>query len=144
MWISIITHPLFYPGLFITGVLLCVISSYWFYRESNFVRNAATVEGKVIELIKNGHNDEVLWFPVVEFKDAQGKTRKFQCSGSNVVLLNGDAKPEYQIGELVAVAYDTSNPKKAKIKQWKRFLLAPLVVGFFGLLLIWAALKNFT
>jgi hypothetical protein len=78
----------------------------------------------------------VSFFPVVEFRTSAGTAIRFRGATGNGV-------PDYETGQLVAVAYQPDNPQKAQIVSFSQFWLGPIVVTAAGLLFFLMGIGTF-
>jgi hypothetical protein len=97
------------------GTVLLIASVLLYSSTSRFIANAASAQGKVIDLVRSrsnsGSSSESTYRPVVVFTSPAGRHIEFTSGvGSN--------PPSHTVGEDVTVLYDPSNPNQARIKSF--------------------------
>jgi len=101
----------------VIGLALFVGAAFAFLHTKNFLEDALTADGTVIELVrsrsssKNSSNNSYIYTPVVEFQMQDGSTIEFTSSA-------GSNPPKYTRGEVVEVFYHKSSPENAKINDF--------------------------
>lgn len=111
----------------VLSLILLVIGSCILVNGINFRKTAIETNGEVVHLV---YNNEGMQAPVIDFKDAEGKSRTFT---SNVYSSNSD----YRVGDITRVLYDPKDPSNASVAG--SFWLAPgilLGLGSFIFLLM--------
>ena len=95
------------------------------------LRRDARTQGLVVDnrLVTDQRDgiEEHAYVPVVEFRDANGRAVRFTDP-------NGSLPPDYASGDRVDVAFDPSDPTRARITSWKRLWLVPTILVVVGLL----------
>jgi hypothetical protein len=104
--ISTFFSPLLILGI---GLTLLYYSGPAFLNEYNLSKTGIETQGKVVELRKIKTIDHTTYAPRIEFTDSKNIPVTF-VSG------NSSQPPEYNVGEVVTVIYDTENPGGARIK----------------------------
>jgi hypothetical protein len=104
-----------------------------------FVANARTTPGRVIRLERSSSGRSSIYYPIVQFRTAEGQIVKFRSSLANVAAL----------GQAVQVLYAPTDPSDAHIDSYKTLwfwptLFAGLAAVFFlvGGRILWAAGKE--
>jgi hypothetical protein len=83
-------------------------------------------EGRVAQLIPlTDHKGKAMFYPIVEFRTAEGQTIRFQGS-------TGSNPPTYRVGEKVQVRYDPQSPESAVIDSWDLWLPSTILIGAGG------------
>jgi hypothetical protein len=101
------------------GALLLYINTH------NFISDALTVNGTVIDLIRSRSSESITYRPVIEFETRSGKRVEFiSSSGSN--------PPSYSQGESVEVLYQASSPEEAKVKAFFSLWGGSVVLSILG------------
>lgn len=150
MWNSIVSHPLIYHWMLLIGLAFCAVSISLLVRTKLFLIRGEVTSGKVIGLVEHGdpHPSDITWSPVVEYRDGNGEIHEFECTVSSHARKTGwqqssqPAKPEFEIGDVIEVVYDPSDPGTARIKSWKRIWYFPLFLGCFGVAMAWEASRH--
>lgn len=110
--------------------LLMLIGAFFIYNNTqDFLKDALTTEGTVIELDRP--SDSSTYWPVVEFKTQGGSTVEFTSS-------SGSNPPSYSKGDAVEVFYQETSPEQAKINDIITLWGAPIVLGGLGSILFLA------
>ena len=91
------------------------------------VRTRGTVVDNRLVVDHRDGLEERSYQPVVEFRDAAGRVRRFSDPA-------GSLPPDYAVGEAVDVAFEASDPSKARLTSWKRLWLVPVLLVAVGLL----------
>lgn len=84
------------------------------------------VENRVVTDQRDGLQEHA-YVPVVEFLDTKGGKRRFTDPA-------GSLPPDYAVGESVEIAFDPSDPARARITSWKRLWFVPALLVTVGLL----------
>jgi hypothetical protein len=107
---------------------LGVLSLGWQWRAHTQEMVAAMLpaEGRVVEMVPLAdHRGKTFFYPIVEFRTAEGQTVRFQGgTGSN--------PPSYRTGARVKVLYDPQSPQSAVIDSWELWLPSNLLIGVGG------------
>ena len=116
----------------IIGLGMLIGSFFLFQNTQNFLQEAVTADGEVIELIRSesrnsssGSKKNVSYRPVVEFKTSDGTVVEFTSS-------TGSNPASHSRGEAVEVLYEELTPEKARIKGFFSLWGASLIVGCLG------------
>ncbi|GAB3279237.1 DUF3592 domain-containing protein [Parahaliea aestuarii] len=110
--------------------LLAVAGAVWmFLNTREFIANAASAEGTVIELVRSRSSDSTTYRPVVTFTSADGREIEFtSTSGSN--------PPAFHRGERVTVLYRPEAPETARIGSFFSLWGLELIFGGIGSLFV--------
>lgn len=114
------------PPLFLVlGVVFLVVAVVTFVLTLRFVAGAERVTGTVTDVSRETDSEgEVLFYPVVRFTTAEGRTLEFRSS-------TGSSSPP-QPGDRVEVLYDPDDPQDARLSGFFDVWLLPIVFGFIG------------
>ncbi|MGH3116925.1 MAG: DUF3592 domain-containing protein [Gaiellales bacterium] len=114
------------PGLFLVlGVVFLVVAAVTLVLTLRFVAGAERATGTVIDLSRETDSEgEVVFYPVVSFTTAEGRTLEFRSS-------SGSSFPP-QPGDRVEVLYDPDDPKDARLSGFFDLWGLPIVFGFIG------------
>jgi len=109
------------------GVLLLLVTASIISSKTAWLARAVEVQGTVIEMhrFRNDEGTGYLYYPVVRFATAEGKTLEFESSTRTY-------PPAYRTGETVTVVYDPDEPQSATIRGFISLWLGPLIAGFVG------------
>ncbi len=118
-------------GVAALTLLISAVASFFNIRK---LSREASAPGVVVEIVQKrqyvNEQDRVyedFYFPVVEFRATDGKTRRAQMTeGSNF--------PSYEVGEQVVVLYDPNHPLNARIKSAGSAILMWILPGITGVL----------
>src|SRR5262245_40294525 len=77
------------------------------------VRTRGTVVDNHLVVDHRDGLEERAYQPVVEFRDAAGRVRRFSDPA-------GSLPPDHAVGETVEVFFDAQDPSKARLASWKR------------------------
>lgn len=111
---------------FTMGGLGMLIGAFFIYKNTqDFLKDALTTEGTVIELVRSRSSDSTTYRPVVEFKTQGGSRVEFTSS-------SGSNPPGYSKGEVVEVLYQESSPEQAKINGFFSLWGASTILGGIG------------
>lgn len=98
--------------LFLFFALLPGAGAVWFYTStSEFIRNATSASGVVIEVKPSSGGDGTTYHAVFEFSDAGGNKHQSVSGWSS-------NPPAYAVGETVEVLYSRSNPSDARLHSF--------------------------
>jgi len=123
---SIVKYTFTLVGL---GMLVGAVYSYTHTRD--FLADAVTVKGEVIELVRSRSSDSDTYKPKVRFNTLAGEEITFTSN-------TGSNPPSYSRGEVVDVYYIEGEPYKAKISGFFSLwglatILGGMGVVFFGI-----------
>lgn len=127
----------------VVGLGLLVGAYYLFASTQEFVKNASTSDGTVVEVVRSRSSDSVTYRPVVEFKIKDGSIIEFTSS-------TGSNPPSYSKGEIVEVLYLESHPEEAAINGFFSLWGGSVIVAGLGavfflvgsMILLWGGLKD--
>ena len=114
---------------FLTVGLISLASSIgWSINTKQFIEQAVTTDGIVIDFVKHYDEDgDVSYSPVVRFKTPDNITVEFFSAMRSY-------PPAYYIGQQVEVFYDPASPSKAKIRDFWQLWFGSVFVGGLALL----------
>jgi len=93
------------------GIVLLIVAFLSYAHTKDFLEDALTTEGTVVQLIATEFENSVTYRPLVEYKTRIDKMVKFTSPiGSN--------PPSYTKGEMVVVIYHDAWPEKARIDSF--------------------------
>lgn len=121
-----------WPGAFVGVFLLVGLgmlggAGYLFVDTRHDIATGVGAEGVVIDLIAERDSDgDDVYYPRVRFATPAGEPVEFTGSV-------GSSPPAFDIGEAVAVLYNPSDPRDARIDSFFQLWFAPLILGFLGL-----------
>ena len=117
-----------------------LVGAYLSYQKTRkFIDTAVTTQGTIIEVVaqKSTSTDEdgyssttTNYYPVIEFKDQNGKLQKFQAS---VGVSN---KRKWQVQSQLTILYDPQKPEKASIQSFMQLWFTTLLLAIFGLIFL--------
>jgi Protein of unknown function (DUF3592) len=110
------------------GVGMLIGAFFIYLHTSNFIKNAISTDGVVVELIRVQSNDDSsdTFSPIVRFKNQYGLEIEFKSSSSS-------SPASFDIGEKVMVYYELQNPQNAKIKAFFELWGVATIVGGIGI-----------
>ena len=119
---------LFFAGFCLWGVY----SGYTSWRLQN---EGLTTTGTVVRLEESNSSEGgcCVYSPVIEFS-ANGQTHSFEGG-------NASDPPAYEVGEVVNVIYDPSDPGTAQINKWTERWLFPILI--IPAMIVTAVILNF-
>ncbi|OMH38925.1 DUF3592 domain-containing protein [Motiliproteus sp. MSK22-1] len=118
--VSIIKYVFTLIGL---GML---VGAFFLYQSTNeFLKDALTTEGTVVELIRSRSTDSTTYRPVVRFITRGGSAVEFTSSA-------GSNPPSYSTGETVEVLFHESSPENAKINGFFSLWGGAVILGGMG------------
>lgn len=120
--LSIIKHAFSIVGL---GFLIGAAFSY--KNTQDFLSDALTAKGTVIELAHSTSSDSTTYKPVVVFKTKDGSLVEFTSS-------SGNNPPRYSKGEIVEVLYPEHMPKQARINGYFALWGMATIIGAMGVI----------
>ncbi|MCM8533074.1 MAG: DUF3592 domain-containing protein [Lentisphaeraceae bacterium] len=87
-----------------TSILELVGACYFYFSTKNFLAEAVTTEGVVIELVRKSSSDgNDTYAPVFKFKDEKNQEHIIQSSSSS-------SPPAYSVNEDVKIYYSENDP----------------------------------
>jgi hypothetical protein len=113
----------------------CLWGAYAAYQGWRLQNEGLTTTGTVVRLEESdsGEGGCCVYSPVVEFT-INGQTHSFESD-------NASDPPAYQVGEVVDVIYDPSDPDTAQINKWSERWLFPIII--IPAMIFTAAILNF-
>lgn len=108
---------LIFPAI---GVLLLLFAGYFGWRQFRFITTAPQYTAVVVALERSGKT----YYPVFEFRDAGGKTRRAYGSV-------GSSPPAFKVGETAEILYDSSDNSATQRGFFSEWFVA-LILGFIG------------
>ena len=122
---------LFTAIFMLVGLGLMLVGGYAAMRTQEFLGDAASAEGTVVDLERSRSSDSTTYRPVVRFTTADGRPVEMVSSvGSN--------PPSYSVGERVGVLYNPELPEDAKLAGFFSLWFLPLL--FTGLGAVFASI----
>ncbi|MGF7116402.1 hypothetical protein QF017_005927 [Pseudomonas laurylsulfatiphila] len=112
-------------GFSLVGIALLAGAMMLYKNTNNFLDNAVSETGTVVDLVKVRGDNSITYKPVVEFTARDGQKVEFTSSVSS-------NPPSHSVGEIVEVLYLPSNVQAAKINSYARLwggFLVTLVLG---------------
>lgn len=110
----------------VVGIALLIGSVYSYNHTHDFLENAITAQGKVIDLIYSESDDSGVYKPKVTFETVDGQEISFTSSA-------GSNPPSYSVGESVNVFYAEATPHRAKIDGFFSLWGVALITGIIGM-----------
>jgi len=107
------------------GTLMMCGSVYLAVERVDFLREAISANGKVIDLVESRSDGSSTYAPVIAFKTFGGRRFEFKSNTSS-------NPPSYNIGENVDVLYLPSSPQTAKINGFFSIWGAVIISGVMG------------
>lgn len=95
----------------IVGVMLLIGAIFVYKNTSDFLLDAVSAQGTIIDLVQSRNSESVSYHPVVKFIDADGQAVEFTSS-------TGGSASSYPLGDLVEVLYQPHNVKNARVKSF--------------------------
>ena len=113
----------------------CLWGVYAGYTSWRLQNEGVTTTGTVVRLEESNSSEGgcCVYSPVVEFS-ANGQTHSFESG-------NASDPPAYDVGEVVNVIYDPSDPGTAQINKWTERWLFPILI--IPAMIVTAVLLNF-
>ncbi|MDR6983691.1 hypothetical protein J2X32_002327 [Rheinheimera pacifica] len=109
----------------LVGVAMLAGAFFVYNSTSAFLKDAATAEGIVVELLVSRTSDSISYRPLVEFTAQNGQVIEFApTAGSNPA--------RYAQGEQVEVLYQTARPSDAKINDFFSLWGVALILAAMG------------
>ncbi len=119
------------PIAIVIGVSILFLGWEWRAHTQEMVAAMLPAEGRVVQVVPRADSEgKTLFYPIVEFRTAEGRTIRFQGS-------TGSNPPSYRTGAQVKVRYDPQSPESAVIDSWELWLPSSIflgVGGFFALM----------
>jgi hypothetical protein len=117
------------PIVLVIGLGILFLGWQWRTFTQNQIATMLPAEGRVVDVVSrtktSGGERKTYFYPVVEFRTAEGEVIRFQgSSGSN--------PPEYRVGDTVRVRYDPHIPQSAVIDSWWDVLMPLIIVIAIG------------
>ncbi|WP_281232747.1 DUF3592 domain-containing protein [Flavobacterium gelatinilyticum] len=109
------------------GLALLAGALYLYLDKKDFLKNAETVQGTVVELISKRSDNSITYAPVISFTTKEGNKIEFTSSVSS-------NPSSYNVGESVEVLYDPKAPNKANINGFSSLWIGPLILGILGVI----------
>jgi len=109
----------------LVGIAMLAGAFYSYSSTQQFLAEAMTSNGKVVELIRSRSSDSVTYRPVVQFVAVDGSSIEFTSS-------SGSNPPSYSRGQSVEVLYRESEPEKAKINGFFSLWGLAAILGGLG------------
>ncbi len=108
------------------GVLICA-AIYSGVRTARFIGQASLAEGTVIENVAalDTSDNHVTYHPKIHFRTRDGHE-------IHIVSSSAADRPAYQVGQTVALLYDPSDPKRAKIRGFWNLWLSTVILSGLG------------
>lgn len=120
-----------FTGVAALMLLIAAAASFFNVRKISREKSA---DGVVVDMIQKreyvSEQDgayEEYYFPVVQFRGEDGKTRRAQ-------MTEGSSVPSYEVGEEVTVLYDPEHPLDARIQSAESAILMWILPGVAGIL----------
>ena len=91
----------------------------------NEIATMLPAEGRVVQMVSRTNKGSTQFYPIVEFRTAEGQTIRFQGR-------TGTNPPSYRVGDTVKVRYDPQTPQSAVIDSWELWLPSGIFIGVGG------------
>jgi len=113
------------------GLAALISGTIWGLESYPIFRDNVSTQGTVVDQFqkKDDKTSEVVYFPVIEFLNANSVKVRFQSSTGST------GSPGYETGTTVDVIYDPYNPANAKIGRFNQLWMGPLTAGGIGLII---------
>jgi hypothetical protein len=100
----------------------CLWGAYAAYTSWRLQNEGQTTTGTVVRLEESNSSEGgcCVYSPVIEFS-ANGQTHSFEGD-------NASDPPAYEVGEVVSVIYDPTDPGTAQINKWSERWLFPIII----------------
>jgi hypothetical protein len=126
--------------MLVVGLALVGAGIYFIIGTKSFLGESQRAQGEVVELVlQKGSKGITNYHPLVEFKDNRGNVHRFKSKFGT--------KPSiFKLGQKVEVAYNSNNPKEAKIVSFWTLWLVPLcmlLLGGGGAFLGWQTARKY-
>ena len=129
------------PIMLVIGLGILFLGWQWRTYTQNQIATMLPAEGRVVDVVSrtktSGGERKTNFYPVVEFRTADGESVRFESS-------TGSNPSAYRVGDAVKVRYDPQTPQSAVIDSWELWLPSSIVIGvggFFALIGILAILN---
>ncbi|NMY30709.1 DUF3592 domain-containing protein [Pseudomonas sp. WS 5412] len=109
----------------IVGVALLISALFVYKNTSDFLLNAVSAQGTIIDLVQSRSSESVSYHPVVKFIDADGQEVEFTSS-------TGGSASSYPLGKIVEVLYLPHDVKDARVKSFFALWGAALLMAILG------------
>jgi len=107
------------------GLAMLIGAFFLFANTQDFIKNAHSVNGTVVDLVRSRSSDSVTYAPVVQFQTNSGDVIEFTSS-------SGSNPPSFYEGEMVEVLYPVFSPRDAKINSFFSLWGMSTIVGGIG------------
>jgi hypothetical protein len=111
--------------LLLNLIWMAMLGAAWYYGQTSWSlrRDGSPVVGVVVGLEESPASDRsgVTYSPIIRY-EVEGRMHTFTSS-------NSTNPPAYQIGERVALLYDSADPSRARIDSWWELWLMPVMLG---------------
>jgi hypothetical protein len=117
-------------GILVVGVLLALITAFFWLHTHQFVVSAKNASGTVVDLPVRHDKDRDVYYAVFQFTDDKGAKHKAES-------LLSSSNRRYAICDTVPVLYDPSKPANAELNELWSIWLVPVYLGILaGLILL--------
>jgi hypothetical protein len=114
------------PVVIVIGLAILVLGWQWRIHTQNLIGTMLPTEGQVVQVVSHpGSKGKVFFYPIVEFRTADGRIIRFEGS-------TGSNPPAHRVGDQVQVRYDPQSPESAVIDSWDLWLPSILFIGIGG------------
>jgi len=111
----------------VIGLAILVLGWQWRIHTQTLIGTMLPTEGQVVQVVSHpGSKGKVFFYPIVEFRTADGRIIRFEGS-------TGSNPPAHRVGDQVQVRYDPQSPESAVIDSWDLWLPSILFIGIGGL-----------
>jgi hypothetical protein len=112
----------------VTAVVLVCGGYAWWRHSTDFIRDAVSAEGTVIDLVRSSSrsSERGTYRPVVRFRTQAGEEVEFVSNWSSY-------PPPYRRGDAVEVLYSPSDARQARTKRFFALWGGPMITGLLGL-----------
>ena len=113
------------------GGLLALIGVFLFIRTRIFIGKAQEAKGTMIQMVysrtSSSSGSGGGYVAVYQFRTLDGQ---------NIVIQDSLSRnpPQFQVGQVIDVLYESGNPQKARINKWMNLYFAPAMLGGLGLI----------
>jgi len=109
------------------GSILVVLALFFLVRTRLFISRSQQVKGTVTQMVFTDDAEGGGYSPMFRFRTLEGQ----EVEVTESLITN---PPQFKVGQIVDVLYDTNNPKKARIKKGFNLYFVPGLLGCMGLL----------
>jgi hypothetical protein len=113
----------------VIGLGILFLGWQWRTFTQNQIATMLPAEGRVVDVVSrtktSGGERKTYFYPVVEFRTADGERVRFESS-------TGSNPSSYRVGDTVRVRYDPQTPQSALIDSWELWLPSGIVIGVGG------------